>query len=129
MNQKEIEPVMDQVVKRFGRIWHAFFEKRYDETDREISELRDVLDDIYDREDEKPINDQKKNEGRQVMTQKSTIEDARKARGMTDAAVKAFSEKRNEDAEKIMRSLRLLMNQIFEIQNLDPGEVETQVPQ
>lgn len=55
MKREEIEPIMDQVVHRFGKIWTAYFEKKYDDTDREISELRDVLDDIYDRPEEKIV--------------------------------------------------------------------------
>jgi len=52
MNAREVEQVIRQVKLRLIEAEVCFTLGQYDSADKELLELRDVLDDIYDRPEE-----------------------------------------------------------------------------
>lgn len=52
MKAIEVSKVLGQVKIRFEKAEVLFWDGEYDEADAQLAELRDVLDDIYDRPDE-----------------------------------------------------------------------------
>lgn len=52
MSGKNVGLIIEQVAKRLTVAKVAYEAGEYDNEDKEISELRDVLDDIYDRPEE-----------------------------------------------------------------------------
>ena len=52
MKDESVAQILGQVKLRYDRANRAFEASDYNEADLQLSELRDVLDDVYDRPDE-----------------------------------------------------------------------------
>ena len=52
MSKKDVGEILDQVMMRYERASQLFWSGDSESADKELSELRDVLDDVYDRPEE-----------------------------------------------------------------------------